>query len=106
MGLVVCPKHGNGFLFVCPHIVAAVLSDAACPGVEYLGYFAKDDQDLEGLELGCWFCPECVAEHNLPPSGTTFLDPDGLRIPSALYRPMCPGCFDEWREGVQLDGLG
>jgi hypothetical protein len=95
MGLVICPKHGNGFLFVCPHVVAAVESGSSCPGLEYRSY---TDPELEGIELGCWFCPECIAEHRLPPTGTAIPNPEGfLNRTSALYRPMCPGCFEEWQ---------
>ena|SRR5690242_10076228 len=107
MGLVICPKHGNGFMYVCPHVVSAVLSAAPCPGVEYFAYFAKDDPELEGIYLAGWFCPQCVAAHAFPPSGTAVAEADGFfHRTSALYRPMCPGCFDEWREGLRSGVAG
>lgn len=99
--LVVCPKHGNGGIFVCPHVVAAVATSEPCPGVEYLCYTAADDPELSDIKLGCWFCARCVADHKLPPNGTAMANPDDfLNAKSALYRPMCPGCFKEWQDGA------
>lgn len=97
MGLVVCRKHGNAFLYVCPHVVEAVQSNSPCRGIEYRVYSAAN-VGLEGFELGCWFCPTCIADHALPPIGTALADPDPyLIVTNSLYRPMCPGCFDDWR---------
>ncbi len=105
MGLVVCPKHGNGFLFVCPHVAAAVRAGAPCPGIEYRSYTAADHPGLAGLALGCWFCPACIARHRMPPTGTAILDADVfLARTSELYRPMCPGCFAEWRAAQRVSG--
>jgi hypothetical protein len=103
MGLVVCPKHGNGFLFVCPHVAAAVFAGSPCRGIQHLAYTAANDPELADLELAGWFCPQCIEDNHLPPSGTAAPDPDGfLEGTSALYRPVCPGCFQEWR----VKGLG
>jgi hypothetical protein len=94
MGLVVCPKHGNGFMFVCPEVTVAVRASAPCPGIVRLAHQAEDGPELV---LACWFCPACVADHRLPPSGVV-PDPDKfLNAYSALYRPMCPKCFEEWQ---------
>ena len=99
--LVVCPKHGKGALFVCPHVVAAVAASKPCPGVKYLCDTAADDPELNDVELGCWFCPQCVADHQMPPNGTALANPDDfMNGKSALYRPMCPGCFKEWQGGA------
>ena len=95
MGLVVCPIHGNGFLFVCPHISTAVIAHSPCPGIQYLAYTAADDP---ALELACWFCPLCITDNHLPPNGTAILEADELmNANGALYRPMCPGCFNDWQ---------
>jgi hypothetical protein len=97
MGLVVCPKHGNGFMFVCQHVADAVLSGLPRPGIQHLAYTAADP-DFEGFELGCWFCPQCIASRQLPPSGTVIVDEETFLTQSdGLYRPICPGCFQEWQ---------
>lgn len=98
MGLVVCPKHGRGFImFVCPHVVTAIFSSTACRGIQHLAY---KDPELPEMEWACWFCPECIDENHLPPNGTAMPDLD--RLISPLYRPVCPGCFKDW----QGQGLG
>lgn len=98
MGLVVCPKHGNGFMFVCPHVSTAVHTGSQCRGIRLLVYIDADIEDIEDIELACWFCPQCVADHHLPPNGTVLSDPVGyMNTTSHLYRPMCPGCFAEWQ---------
>jgi hypothetical protein len=103
MGLVVCSKHGNGFMFVCPHIVTAVRSASACPDIQHLAYTAADDPELDDIELACWFCPQCIEDNHLPPNGRAVPDADEfINVTSALYRPMCPGCFKDWR----AQGLG
>jgi hypothetical protein len=100
MALVICSKHGNGALFVCPHVVRAMQLGSPCPGIEYRQYSAADDPELEGVELGCWFCAGCRSEHRLPPSGPLD-DPDEfLNSKGGLYRPMCPECFDEWKRAA------
>jgi hypothetical protein len=97
MGLVVCPKHGNGFLFVCPHVGAAVSAGQPCHGIQYLVYTAADP-DLAGIELAGWFCPRCIEDHHLPPTGTSIAESDDfLKTTAALYRPVCPGCFKDWQ---------
>src|SRR5947209_389410 len=94
VGLVICPKHGNGCTFVCPDVAEAVRDKTSCAGIERLAYSAEDDPELV---LECWFCPACVAGHRLPPSGPV-ADPDGfLNTHGALYRPICPRCFEAWR---------
>jgi hypothetical protein len=57
MGLVLRTKHGQGFMFVCPHVAAAIRERSLCPGMEW-----------------------------------------------RIYRPMCPGCFGEWRQQVGSSG--
>src|SRR5438067_8632988 len=105
MAMVVCPKHGNGAVFVCPHVVKAVLTGGPCPGVEYRSYAAADDPELEDVSLGCWFCPQCVADYQLPPNGTAVANPDEqLGRTSGLYCPICPGCFEDWRRGGAAQG--
>jgi len=99
MGVVACPKHGKGLLFVCPHISTAVINGQSCHEIRYVVY---PDADPVSFELGCWFCPCCIEEHSLPPTGTTLLDGDFKDGTSGLCRPMCPGCFEDW----QLQGLG
>jgi hypothetical protein len=102
MGLVVCPKHGNGFMFVCPHVGEAIVSGRTCPGIEYLAY-TDADPELQGVQLDCWICPRCVSDHKLPPNGTVIADGDCfMNRTAAIYRPMCPGCFKDWRS----QGLG
>ncbi|QDU19871.1 hypothetical protein [Urbifossiella limnaea] len=100
MGIVICPKHGHGFLYNCPHLVAAVVAHSPLPGVEYLEYAPSDDP---AFLIGCWYCPACVAAHCLPPSGSVPFDsekfPEGV---SPLLQPMCPECFRQWRAA----GLG
>lgn len=97
MGLVVCPKHDNGFMFVCPEIAESVRASAPCPGIVRLAHHAEDGPELA---LECWFCPACVARYRLPPSGSV-PDADGfLNTHSALYRPMCPGCFNAWWDNL------
>jgi hypothetical protein len=84
-------------MFVCPEVAEAVRGKTLCPGIERLAHYAADDPELVTEVMECWFCPACVAGHKLPPSGPV-PDPDGfLNAHSALYRPMCPGCFEEWR---------
>ncbi len=102
MGIIRCPRHGNGFMFVCPHVVTAVLASSACRGIQYLAY-ATDDPELADIKLACWFCPQCIEENHLPQNGTVVPDPDSfLNRTSSLYRPLCPECFKEW----QAQGLG
>jgi hypothetical protein len=89
-------------MFVCPHIVTAVLSGSPCSGIHYLAYTAADDPELDDIELACWlacwFCPQCVEDNHLPPNGTAVQNAeDFIDLTCALYRPMCPGCFKEWR---------
>src|SRR4030095_11173327 len=99
MGLVVCPKHGNGFMFVCPEVADAVRASAPCPGIAQLAHYADDEPELV---LECWFCPACVTRYGLPPSGAV---PDSfLDTHSALYRPMCPECFGEWQSSGAASG--
>jgi hypothetical protein len=92
MGLVVCPKHGNGFMFVCPHVAEAVLSDGPCGGIQKLGHWIED---LREAPIHCWFCPQCISDYQIPPSGAVTED-WAYGVPSDLHRPMCPGCFSEW----------
>ena len=100
MGLVVCPKHGNGFLFVCPHVFTCVYDGTTCRGIQYLTY---EDAELAEFKLACWFCPQCIEENHLPPDGSIVLDDDEFtNRTNELYRPMCPGCFEDWR----TQGLG
>ena len=102
MGLVVCPKHGNGFMFVCPHISEAVVAGQPCHEIQYLSY-TDAGPELAGFELACWFCPQCMQDHKLPPNGTVIAEGDDfMNGTSELYRPMCPGCFKDWR----AQGLG
>jgi len=97
MGVVLCPKHGRGFLFVCPHVSDAIHAGKPCPGIEYLAY-TDADPELAGIELAGWFCPRCIQDDDLPPNGTVFADGDDfMSVRSALYRPVCPRCFEEWR---------
>jgi hypothetical protein len=81
-------------------VYSAVKFGVSCPEIEYRSY---SDPELEGIELGCWFCPKCLDRHHLPPTRTTIPDSDGfLTHTNELYRPICPGCFDEWQNpGVQ-----
>ena len=44
MGLVVCPKHGNGFMFVCPHVSDAVVAGEACHGIQHLAFTDADPE--------------------------------------------------------------
>lgn len=90
MGLVVCVEHGNGFMFVCPHVAEAVLSAHPCLGIEFREY-----EDPPEVIVGCWFCPACIKVNNLPPTGERVSD-EFLNRTSELYRPMCPGCFRKW----------
>src|SRR5687767_14674203 len=97
MGLVICPKHGNGFMFVCPHVVDAVYFDKPCRGIEPLTY-SSSDSGLTGIELKGWFCPQCIRDYKLPPDGAAVDDTDDfLNRTSTIYRPMCPGCLAEWQ---------
>jgi hypothetical protein len=98
MGLVICRKHGRGFMFVCPHVVAAVRSSTACHGIQKIAY-TTDDPELD-IELGCWFCPECIQAKHLPQTNSVIPASDVDRFTDStnqLYQPMCPGCFEEWR---------
>jgi hypothetical protein len=102
MGLVICPKHGRGFMFVCPHISEAVIAGQPCRGIEYVSYTAADPE-LADLEWACWFCPRCMQDHELSPNGTVLANFDEfMKRTAALYRPMCPGCFKDW----DAQGLG
>ena len=92
MGLVVCGKHGNGFMFVCPHVRDAILEDGPCDGIQQLCHSINDLPELENC---CWYCPHCIAEYRIPPSGIV-TDEEAFSVPSEVHRPMCPGCFDEW----------
>src|SRR6478752_3106476 len=92
MGMVVCPKHGNGFMFVCPHVADAVQCDRACGGIRQLSHWIDD---LPEVVIGCWYCPQCVSEHQIPPSGSV-TEGEAFRMPSSIHMPMCPGCFEEW----------
>jgi hypothetical protein len=96
MSMVVCARHGNGNgCTVCPHVLNAVLTGARCDGIEYLEHVAADDPDLR---LAAWFCPQCVAEYQLPASGTAVANPDEfLKRTGKLYRPICAGCFEDWQ---------
>lgn len=97
MGLINCPRHGTGFMFVCPHVSNAIVAGVSCPGIQRLA-FTDANADLSGIELACWFCPACVQLFELPPGGAAIADGDGfLSRTGAIYRPMCPGCFDDWR---------
>lgn len=106
MGIICCPRHGNGFmgfLFVCPHVVTAVLASSVCRGIQSLAYAVDDPELTDDFELTCWFCPQCIEENQLPQDGAVFSNLDGfLNRTSGLYRPMCPECFKEW----QAQGLG
>ena len=95
MGLVACPKHGNGFMFVCPHVGEAVVAGRACQGIEFFGC-TDADPELSGFGLDCWFCPQCFSDHELPPNGTVIADDDFMNRTASLYCPMCPGCFKDW----------
>jgi hypothetical protein len=99
MGLLICRKHGiGGCEFGCPHVAIAISSASPCPGIEYRTYTPADDPELVEFGLDGWFCPDCVREHQLPPDRTALTDVDTfLDRTSALYRPMCPKCFEEWR---------
>jgi hypothetical protein len=100
MGLVVCQKHGNGFMFVCPHVRDAVAARESCHGIEYLTY-TNAELELDGIELACWFCPACIQDNQLPVSGTVIVDGEEfMKRTGRLYRPMCPGCFNDWRDQV------
>ena len=95
MGPGICPKHGDGwFISVCPHVVEAKRSSCPCPGIELLEY---QHQEIPQLSFRCWFCPTCIAEHVLLPTGSIISEDFFVRT-SPLYRPMCPDCFKEWRE--------
>jgi hypothetical protein len=97
MGLVVCPKHGNGFMFVCPHVSEAVVAGQPRHGMQYLSYTDANPL-LAGMDLACWFCSECIRDHQLPPNGTVMAEGDDfMNDKGALYTPMCPGCFEDWR---------
>jgi hypothetical protein len=90
-------------MFVCPHVSEAVVTNTRCPGIEWRAYFISDGSELDGLEDGCWFCQQCIAEHRLPPHGSDIPDPDAfLEYTGHLYRPMCPGCFKDWQERYTL----
>lgn len=101
MGLVICPKHGNGFMFVCPHICAAVDGGEPCHGIEHHAVDYSDaDPDLD-IELECWFCPKCIQVLGLSVNGRNERMADGedfVNRTAGLYRPMCPVCFNDWRE--------
>ena len=102
MGVCICPTHGRKYLaFVCPHIRAAVTAGSPCPGIQSLTYTAVETPELGKLKLPCWFCPQCIRDHSLPPDGTAVSE-DFLVAISKLYRPMCPDCFKDW----QARGLG
>ena len=95
MGIVLCPKHGrSGFVFVCPEVAEAVEDKMPCRGIQRLVHYAGDDPELI---QACWFCPACITRHKLPPSGPVADPEEFLNTHSALYRPMCPRCFEEWR---------
>lgn len=95
VGIVVCPEHGHGFMYNCPHLVVAVVTKSPLPGVEYREYGSDEDPTFR---IGCWFCPACLETHHLPPSGSMAFDADGFPPSAAsLCQPMCPGCFQEWR---------
>lgn len=95
MGLVICPKHGNGFMFVCPHVSGAVLANSPCPGIELRAYRMFEDDDTDYTKIECWFCPQCIATYHIP-DGSPVADEDYIERTHELYRPMCPGCFSEW----------
>jgi len=102
MGLIICPQHGSGFMYVCPHVSEAVVAREPCRGILRHTYTGAD-LAFAGIELACWFCPRCVQDHPLPPNGTVIADDnDFMNGKGALYRPMCPGCFNDWR----AQGLG
>lgn len=109
MGLVLCKKHGSGFVFVCQHISNAVWSDANCnPNpIRHIEFTAPHDVDFANqtlLTLSGWFCPACIEEHHLPLDGMMMdAEPLFLEDTSAIFRPMCPGCFEEWRAQCQTE---
>jgi hypothetical protein len=78
----------------------AILSNTLCPDIEWRTYFVSDASELDGLDMGgCWFCQQCITDHDLPPHGSAIANPDAfLKYTSHLYRPMCPGCFKDWQD--------
>jgi hypothetical protein len=97
MGLVICPEHGNGFLFVCPHVITAIEEGTPCHGIQRLAYTYADPL-LADFVLACWFCPQCITCESLPPTGAVMNEGDEFfNNISNLYRPTCPGCFEKWR---------
>jgi beta-hydroxylase len=85
-------------------VVEAVRAGGPCPSIEYYCYAVANDVELAGISLGCWFCPQCVSDHQLPPTGTVVANPDELLSRTgALYRPMCRGCFEDWQRRQPQD---
>ena len=100
MGLVVCEQHGGGFMYVCPHVVAAISTDSARRDIRYLEFAASDDEELADLTLAGWFCACCIDGYHLPTDGCVTDADSFLEGASAVFRPMCPGCFEDWRSRV------
>jgi len=95
--LVVCEQHGNGFMFVCPHVATAISNGSACRDIRHLDFKAPHDEDLADLTLDGWFCNHCVEEHQLPIDGFVADADSFLDNTNDIFRPMCPGCFEDWR---------
>lgn len=96
MGLVVCEKHGTGFVFVCPHVARTVSTNSACDPIRYLEFSTRHDAELADLNLGGWFCSTCIDERQLPTDGVVADVDSFLDDTSDIFGPMCPGCFNEW----------
>jgi beta-hydroxylase len=96
---VVCAKHpGGSSIRVCPHVLNAIYFGQNCAAPEYREYSAHDG-DFAGFGIGAYFCPNCIAEHSLPPSGTSLSAVDAelfLDRLEHLFGATCQQCFEEW----------
>jgi hypothetical protein len=95
MGFDKCPTHGyRGYTNCCPHVAAAYVADADCPGTERREYGTAADPDPI---IGLWLCPACAAGGQWPPSGMAL---DGEDFPEAVplseLGGICVECFAGW----------
>lgn len=99
MGPIICDRHGHvAGAFVCPHFRDAILGETTCAGAEYREYPFSNPL-FEGLKDGGWYCPDCIRELALPPTGTVIEDDDEwVSRVARIHRPVCSICLDEWHD--------
>jgi hypothetical protein len=101
MAQVICSNHpGADTTRACPHVNNAMFTGQHCSAVDYREYSVVDG-DLQGLGMAAHLCADCIAEMELPPSGTlacAVAEELFFGDVGDVFQPTCAACVEEWRK--------